>query len=153
MAVPTTLHISQPYMLCAPGRARGPGGAGLSPCRGSGRGRWGGGTGKGHGSLSGRPACARTRGSGRVKSDLHLVAAARTRPRAASHACPVASSPARGCWCCGGCGGNPGRATLHTTRHSPSGSRLAPRRWPNASPGARRGTCRPVKGTGCHRRG
>ena len=61
MAVPATLHIGRPYMLCAPGRARGGGGVtelknrqmqtrgnalhtpgggggGLSPCRGLGGG-------------------------------------------------------------------------------------------------------------------
>ena len=34
MAVPTTLHIGRPGMQCTPGRVSGPGGAGLSPCRG-----------------------------------------------------------------------------------------------------------------------
>ena len=36
MAIPTTLHIGRPCMQCTPGRVRGPGGAGLSPCRGLG---------------------------------------------------------------------------------------------------------------------
>ena len=51
MAVPTALHIGRPYMLCAPGRARGWGGgvAGLSPYRGLGRGGGGGGGGAGGG--------------------------------------------------------------------------------------------------------
>ena len=37
MAVPTTLHIGRPCMLCAPSRRRGLGGAGSPTCRG-----WGG---------------------------------------------------------------------------------------------------------------
>ena len=36
MAVPRTLHIGRPCMRCAPSCIRGPGGAGLSPCRGLG---------------------------------------------------------------------------------------------------------------------
>ena len=70
MAVPTTLHIGRPCMLCAPGRVRGPGGggggggAGLSPCRGLDGGGAGQGGGEGRGgrvtvaSADGRPVPA-----------------------------------------------------------------------------------------------
>ena len=46
MAVPTTLHIGRPCMQCTPSRVRGPGGAGLLPCRGLGE-EGGGGRGEG----------------------------------------------------------------------------------------------------------
>ena len=36
MTVPMTLHIGRPCMQCTPGRIRGPGGTGLSPCHGLG---------------------------------------------------------------------------------------------------------------------
>ena len=56
MAFPTTLHISRPYILCAPGRSRGPGGGvGLSPCRGLGEGGGGAGLGGGERGEGGGP--------------------------------------------------------------------------------------------------
>ena len=65
MAVPTTLHIGRPCMQCTPSPICGPGGAGLSPCRGlgeeggGGRGThascWGGGQAGGGGGAEASP--------------------------------------------------------------------------------------------------
>ena len=146
MAVPATLHIGRPYMLCTPGRARGPGGGGRPVAvPGVGRGEGGagggeGGGGKGHGSLSGRPPGACTPGSGHVKSDLHHAALPpRPHERAGREPRPRGGTGGAA----GAAGATLGRATPHTTRHTPAGSRPAPRRWPHVGPGARRGDLSP----------
>ena len=149
MAVPTTLHIGRPCMLCTPGCIRGPrggqahrraagwvgGGAGLEG-RGEGGSRW--------------PRQTSFRGP-------HTWSRSRERRLAPSVA---AATPARPCgprttpllWrrpprggtsAAGAAGATPGRAPPHTTRRVPSGSRPAPRRLPHVGPRAWRRACRP----------
>ena len=147
MAFPTTLRIGQPYMLCADGRSRGPGVAGLSPFHGSGGGGGGAGgrcwgTVEGPSSLSRRPPGACTPGSGHVKSDLR-PAALPPHPHVATWRRP----PHGGTGAAGAAGATPGRASPHTTERTPAGLRPAPHRPPHTGPGARRGTRGPRRGT------
>ena len=55
-------------------------------------------------------------GAGKATCTLRRYRRARTSSRAASHARAVASCPARGDWCCGGCGGTlgAGNTAYHT---------------------------------------